>query len=179
MLHDRKAQSDLYHGYSSRLFITCLKYAKNTTDAEDILQEGFIRIFRYLKYYRGEGSLEGWMRRIMINTSLNFYKRKNLFNKIIDFDQVHAAYPVEHEIIGKLSHKELLSLVEDLPPGYRTVFSLNIMEGYTHKEISRIMNISESTSKSQLSRAKSFLRDKISGLLSIEQERIRPVDALN
>jgi len=179
LLYDKKAQSALYQIYSSRLYNTCLKYARNSTDAEDILQEGFIKIFRYLNHYRGEGSLEGWMRRIMINTSLNFYKRKNLFNKNIDFDEVHAVYPIEHEIIGKISHKELLLLVEELPVGYRTVFSLNIMSGYSHKEIGKIMNISESTSKSQLSRAKSFLRAKISGLLSIEQERIRLVDAVN
>ncbi len=179
LLHDKKAQSDLYQTYSSRLFGTCLKYAKNATDAEDILQEGFIKIFRYLSYYRGEGSLEGWMRRIMINTSLNFYKRKNLFDKIIDFDDVHAVYPIEHEIIGKISHKELLTLVEELPDGYRTVFSLNIMSGYSHKEIGKIMNISVSTSKSQLSRAKSFLREKISSLLDIEQHRIRMVAVMN
>ena len=179
LLHDKKAESDLYQTYSSRLYGTCLKYAKNPTDAEDILQEGFIKIFRYLNYYRGEGSLEGWMRRIMINTSLNFYKRKNLFNKIIDFDDVHAVYPIEHEIIGKISFNELLLLVKGMPDGYRTVFSLNIMQGYTHKEIGEMMNISVSTSKSQLSRAKSFLREKILGLWSIEQGRIRLVDAVN
>ncbi len=177
--NDKKAQADLYNNYSKRLFGTCLKYGKNATDAEDILQEGFIKIFKYLSNYRGEGSLEGWMRRIMINTSLNFYKRKNLFNKNIDFDDVNAFYPIEHEIIGKISLKELLKMVHELPEGYRTVFFLNIMQGYSHKEIGKMMNISVSTSKSQLSRARSSLRDKINGMLNFEQHRINLLSVMN
>jgi len=176
---DRKAQNDLYIRYSGRLYGTCLKYAKNNTDAEDILQEGFIKIFRYLPNFRGEGSFEGWMRRIMVNTSFNYYKRKNLFNKNIDFDDVHAFFRTEHEIIGEISLKELMALVHELPEGYRKVFNLNILQGYSHKEIAEMMNISASTSKSQLSRARSSLRDKINDMLNLEQHRISLLTAMN
>ncbi len=169
---ERKAQFELYQKYSQKMFGICCRYAKNNTDAEDILQEGFIKVFRYLKDYRGDGSFEGWMRRIMITTSLNFYKKKNLINKEIDPEIVRLRGINNPDAISEMAHEELLALVRELPSGYRTVFNLNTIEGYSHKEIGNMLNISVNTSKSQLSRAKSSLKMKISKVFSIESENL-------
>jgi len=147
------------------------KICKNNTDAEDILQEGFIKVFKYLKDYSGKGSFDGWIRRIMITTALNFYKR-NLLNKDIDPENAYFTNPFNNEVVSTMSHEELLVMVRELPYGYQTVFNLNTIEGYSHKEISKIMNISVNTSKSQLSRAKNSLRKKIESLFQVEEMMI-------
>ncbi len=170
--HDRNAQFCFYEKYSRKVYGVCLRYAKNSTDAEDILQEGFIKVFRYLKDYSGKGSLEGWMRRIMVTTALNYYKKKNLLNKEIDPEATRIALPNDYEVLSKMTHMELLELVHELPFGYKTVFNLNTIEGYSHKEISKIMNISVNTSKSQLSRAKHSLRKKIESIFEIEENML-------
>jgi len=167
--NDRHAQYLLYEKYSKKIFGVCLRYAKNNTDAEDILQEGFIKVFKYLKDYSGKGSFDGWIRRIMITTALNFYKKKNLLNKDIDPENAYFTNPFNNEIVSTMSHDELLIMVRELPHGYQTVFNLNTIEGYSHKEISKIMNISVNTSKSQLSRAKNSLRNKIEELFHVEE----------
>jgi len=172
--NNRQAQFRLYDKYSPGMFGICLRYAKNSTDAEDILQEGFIKVFRYLKDYSGKGSFEGWMRRIMINSALNFYKRKNLISKGIDPEDAQHYFTPEHkhEAMAKMNHEELLELIHDLPDGYRTVFNLNIIEGYSHKEIGDLMEISVNTSKSQLSRARSSLKKRVQNLLRSEELKI-------
>lgn len=167
--NDRNAQFYLYEKYSKSIFGVCLRYAKNSTDAEDILQEGFIKVFKYLKDYSGKGSFEGWIRRIMITTALNYYKKKNLLNKDVDPENTYYSLPANNEILSAMTHKELLAMIRELPHGYQTVFNLNTIEGYSHKEISEIMNISVNTSKSQLSRAKHSLREKIGLQLQIEE----------
>jgi len=169
---NRKAQNELYMKYAPKLFGTCLRYSKNNTDAEDILQEGFIKIFKYLKDYRNEGHFEGWMRKIMVTTALNFYKRKNLLNKEVDPEFVNAPSMSIPDVISLLSSEELLSMIQELPDGYRMVFNLNTIEGYSHKEIGEIMNISVNTSKSQLSRARNSLQKKINKLISVEKENL-------
>ena len=160
------AQNILYNKYSPKLFGTCLRYAKNYADAEDILQEGFIKVFKYLKDFRNEGYLEGWMRKIMVTTAINFYKRKSLLNKDIDPEHVKVPSTATPDAISRLSNEELLSIIQELPEGYRMVFNLNSIEGYSHKEISEIMNISINTSKSQLSRARISLQNKLSLLFN-------------
>lgn len=170
--NDRNAQFLFYEKYSKKVFGICLRYAKNATDAEDILQEGFIKVFRYLKDYSGKGSIEGWMRRIMITTSLNYYKKKNLLNKEVDPETTRNSLPNDYEALSNMSHNELLDLIHQLPFGYQTVFNLNTIEGYSHKEISEIMNISVNTSKSQLSRAKHSLRKKIECLFDIDETNV-------
>ncbi len=167
--NNRKAQNILYKKYSAKLFGTCLRYSKNNTDAEDILQEGFIKIFRYLKDFRNEGHFEGWMRKIIVTTALNFYKRKSLLNKEVDPEFVNAPSMSIPDVISLLSSEELLSMIQELPDGYRMVFNLNTIEGYSHKEIGEIMNISINTSKSQLSRARNSLQNKINKLITLEK----------
>ncbi len=168
--NNRQAQNKLYEKYAPKLFGTCLRYAKNNTDAEDILQEGFIKIFKYLKDFRNEGYLEGWMRKIMVTTALNFYKKKNLLNKNINLENVNVASVAEPDAVSMMSNEELLSLVQQLPDGYRMVFNLYSIEGYSHKKIGEMLDISINTSKSQLARARISLQHKLYNLS--EQERI-------
>ena len=170
--NNRKAQNILYKKFSPKLFGTCLRYSKNNTDAEDILQEGFIKIFKYLKDFRNEGHFEGWMRKIMVTTALNFYKRKSLLNKEVDPEFVNAPSMSVPDVISLLSSEELLSMIQELPDGYRMVFNLNTIEGYSHKEIGKIMNISVNTSKSQLSRARNSLQNKINKIFELEKTNL-------
>lgn len=130
-------------------------------EAEDILQEGFIKVFLNLKKYRHEGSLEGWIRRTMVNTAINHYKKNLKAMKERDIDELEILDKNVNDVIDQMSAQEILGYVQDLPPGYRMVFNLNVIEGYTHKKIGEMLNISENTSKSQLFRAKNVLQRKI------------------
>ncbi len=161
---DGSAQNELYNRYAPKLWGVCLRYAKNRMSAEDILQEGFIRIFTYLDKYKGHGSFEGWMRRTMVNTAINFYKKNLKSGKEMEYTEVFAAKSYEPDAISQISNEEVLGLIQELPQGYRTVFNLYVMEGYSHKDIGKELNISENTSKSQLSRARGILQDKVNKL---------------
>lgn len=165
---DSSAQSELYKRFSKKLWGVCLRYAKSQMSAEDIMQEGFIRIFKYLDQYKGEGSFEGWMRRTMVNTAINYYK-KNLSSKDeSDIDDMIGIQSSNADAVSQMSANEILSLVQSLPSGYRTVFNLYVIEGLSHKDIATQLNISENTSKSQLSRARSILQEKI---LKLNEEK--------
>lgn len=166
---DGSAQNELYRRYVPKLWGVCLRYAKNKMSAEDILQEGFIRIFTYLDKYKGEGSFEGWMRRVMVNTAINYYRKNLSTAKEMEYTEVFAVKSYEPDAISQLSNEEVLGLVQELPNGYRTVFNLFVMEGYSHKDISETLNISENTSKSQLSRARGLLQEKINKLYGKER----------
>lgn len=169
---DRKEQSRLFHKYFSRMYSICRRFAKNAEDAEDILQEGFIKIYSNFHSYRSDGSLENWMKRIMINTSYNFYKRRRPSCSDIDFDQYEYPASYKQNIIDQFLESDLNNLINELPEGYKTVFNLSAVEGYTHKEISKKLNISKNTSKSQLNRAKTSLREKISNIYHFDQHSL-------
>lgn len=169
---DRQAQNNFYNKYSSLLFGISLRYAKNRTDAEDILQESFIKIFKYLKDFRADGALEGWMRRIIVTTAFNFYKRKSHIISNIELEHIRIPVTGDNEVVSKMSHDELLDIINCLPNGYRMVFNMNTFDGYSHKEIGEMMKISVNTSKSQLSRAKSSLQKTILNLFQIEEQKI-------
>lgn len=159
--NDPQAQEALYRQYAPKMFGICLRFTRNKMEAEDVLQDGFIKVFSYLKDYRNEGSLEGWIRRTIINTAINFYKKKvKRFNEM-DIEKADYVNHEDETILDKLSANELLNLIQELPDGYRMVFNLSVVEGYTHKEIGDMLNISENTSKSQLSRARNVLQTKI------------------
>lgn len=161
MDNDPKAQGELYQRLAPRMFGICLRYTRNQMEAEDVLQEGFIKVFRYMQDYRNDGSLEGWVRRTMVNTAINFYKKKAKYQKDISLDERDPINQDEESAIDKMSAQELLDYIQELPDGYRMVFNLNVIEGYTHKEIGEMLNISENTSKSQLSRARHVLQGKL------------------
>lgn len=161
----------LYKHFAPKMYGICLRFAGNPMDADDIMQEGFIKIFSKIKNFRNEGSFEGWIRRTFINTAINYY-RKNVRNqKIGNLDDIELVDNSNEVIYDKLSREELLNLLRELPIGYRTVFNLNILEGYTHKEIGEMLGISDNTSKSQLTRARAILQKRVQNLL-IEKIKI-------
>ena len=157
---ERKAQESLYKTMASRMMAVCMRYAKDTFEAEDILQMGFVKVFRKVSEFRGEGSFEGWIRRIMVNTAIESY-RKNLRSlNVVDIDEVYDQPQSTFDMSG-LELKDLLNLVQQLSNGYRMVFNMYVIEGYSHKEIAEQLGITEGASKSQLSRARAILKEKI------------------
>ena len=155
---DVSAQEQLYRLYARKLYSICLKYSNNVADAEDHLQDAFVTIFKKVEQYKHKGSFEGWMKRITINTVLQKYRGARVFN-IINEDVIED---VEVEIEDKdISLDFLLKSIQELPDRYRLVFNLYVLDGFTHKEISEMLNISEGTSKSNLSRARLILKSKI------------------
>ena len=140
------------------MFGVCLRYAEDRDDAADILQDGFVQVFKYIDSFRG-GSLEGWIRRIMVNMAIAHYRKKARF-QTTDIETAYEVH-VDETALSSMSSAEILKVIQGLPTGYRTVFNLYEIEGYTHPEISELIGISVGTSKSQLSRAKEMLRKQI------------------
>lgn len=157
---DPRMQEALYRQYSPKMYGVCLRYANHTEDAEDILQEGFIKVYRNISRFRGDGSFEGWIRRIFVNTAIEHYRKTAHMHPVTE-QQEQNVTDREWTAFDKMAAKDLVRLIQTLSPGYRTVFNLYVVEGYTHKEIADMMGISEGTSKSQLARAKAILQEKI------------------
>ncbi|MGZ3924106.1 MAG: RNA polymerase sigma factor, partial [Flavisolibacter sp.] len=153
-------QQELYDRFSPKMYGVCLRYAGNTEEAEDILQEGFIKIFNKINSYRGDGSFEGWIRRIFVNTAIEHFRKKTYLQPITETEEntVEGKYL---SVLDSLAEKDIVRLIQQLSPGYRTVFNMYVVEGYTHKQIADMLGISEGTSKSQLSRAKLILQDLV------------------
>jgi len=152
------------------MFGVCLRYSKDSTEAEDNLQEGFIKVFTYIKNFRHEGSLEGWVRKIMVNVSLEKFRKQNVMYPVEDIS-LYDSQSYSNDIIEKMSADELIKLIQELPPRYRMVFNLFVMEGMNHKEISKEMKISEGTSKSNLARARDILKKKVAELYGDSETR--------
>ena len=159
---NRCAQMQLYNLYSSKMMGLCLWYAKNKEEAEEILQDGFMRVFIYIHTYTGEGSLEGWIRKIMINAALLKYRNKkdNLWT-IAEYNADLHDREDSTSFFSNYDEKELLKLVQSLSPVYRMVFNLYVLEGFKHKEIAKLLGISEGTSKSNLADARMILQRKV------------------
>jgi RNA polymerase sigma factor (sigma-70 family) len=159
---DRRDQELLYRRHAAKLYAVCLQYSGNDEEARDILQEGFIKIFENLQHYKFEGSFEGWMRRITVNTALEKYRGRHNLYRVDDIDLIpeQDAEPDNEDYAG-LDAGDLLTIIRELPTKYRMVFNLFAIEGYSHKEIGKMMNISEGTSKSNLSRARAILQRKV------------------
>ena len=153
-------QQELYNRFASKMYGVCLRYASNSEEAEDILQEGFIKIFNKINSYRGEGSFEGWIRRIFVNTAIEHFRKKTYLQPITETEEntVEGKYL---SVLDNLAERDIVQLIQQLSPGYRTVFNMYVVEGYTHKQIAELLRISEGTSKSQLSRAKLILQDLV------------------
>lgn len=157
---ERKAQENLYRTLASKMMGVCMRYAKDTYEAEDILQMGFVKVFQKVSEFRSDGSFEGWIRRIMVNTAIESY-RKNLRSlNVVDIDEVYDQPQSTFDMSG-LELKDLMKLVQQLSNGYRLVFNMYVIEGFSHKEIAEELGISEGASKSQLSRARAILKEKI------------------
>lgn len=170
---DRRDQELLYRRYAARLYAVCLQYSGNDEEARDILQEGFIKIYENLVHYKFEGSFDGWVRRIMVNTALEKYRCKHNLYRVDDIDQIPEpnAEPDNEDYAG-LEARDLMEIIRELPPRYRIVFNLFAIEGYSHKEISDIMSISEGTSKSNLSRARVILQRRVGSYTGLKKKLI-------
>lgn len=155
---DRKMQELLYRRYSPKMYAVCLRYSNNSDDAQDLLQDGFVKVFKSLENYRGDGSFEGWMRRIFVNTSIAYFRRALTVTPITETQETTIEND-EWDALDNFAEKDIIKLIQQLSPGYRQVFNMYVIEGYSHKEISEIMGIGEGTSKSQLARAKKALRE--------------------
>ena len=170
----RKAQNELYKRFSPPLFGICLRYAASRSEAQDLLQEGFIKIFQGLPSYDNKGSFEGWMKRIIVNNALNHIRnsaKQPLFSDFMDADNMPDTAPEPDESASPPDTETLLKLIQELPEGYRMVFNLYVFEDYTHKEIAETAGISENTSKTQLMRARNQLQKKLSTIQPQLHER--------
>jgi RNA polymerase sigma-70 factor (ECF subfamily) len=162
-------QEELYKLLAPKMYGLCLKYAGDKDDAKDIMQDGFIKVFQKIEQYDGRGSFEGWVRRILINTALEKYRSQVTLSRLDEKMNVPDE-GVESNIYEKLSAEDLLGLVQQLTPQYRMVFNLYAIEGYNHKEISELLGISEGTSKSNLSRARLILQERVNELYKYQRD---------
>ncbi len=153
------SQDALYCRFSPRMLGVCYRFAKNREDAEDMLQEGFIKVFSQIHQYRSEGALEGWIRRIIVHTCINVLKKNKKFSESVDIIYASSIGIREEAIPSIMQAKEVVECIRLLPLGYRTVLNLYAIEGYSHKEIGNMLDIEESTSRSQYTRAKTMLED--------------------
>ncbi|GEO06782.1 DNA-directed RNA polymerase sigma-70 factor [Adhaeribacter aerolatus] len=156
-----KAQKFVYEKYAAIMLGICIRYLKNQMDAEEIMLNGFVRIFGNIGQFENKGSFEGWMKRIVINEALGFLRKKEPLHLAIEKEHIQVAADANAEM--DLAVEDLLNLLHDLPAGYRTVFNLYAIEGYSHKEIAEMLDITEGTSKSQLSKARALLQKRLTG----------------
>ncbi len=166
-------QKLLFERFSRKMMGVCLRYAGRSEEAEDMLQNGFIKIFEKLSTFRGTGSLEGWIRRIMVNESLAYLRKNKAMQMNIDIEDAKYKVPGNSHVGESMNEKDLLKIIQQLPAGFRTVFNMYAIEGYSHKEIAEALGISEGTSKSQYSRAKTHLQQILQAeFRSVEEDRV-------
>ncbi|MEY2835662.1 MAG: hypothetical protein RLZZ557_1324 [Bacteroidota bacterium] len=179
--NDAAAQQVLYQKYSPKMLSVCYRYAKSREDAEDMLQEGFVKVFTQINRYENRGSLEGWILRIIVHTCINHLKKNKKFNDVVDLAYAGNLIIREDNIPGIVQAKQIVECIRSLPMGYRTVLNLYAIEGYSHKEIGAMLDIEESTSRSQYTRAKNMLEEILAkkGIIQPKEEKrvwLRPVN---
>jgi RNA polymerase sigma-70 factor (ECF subfamily) len=157
--NERKSQKLLYDKYAKYMYRICLGYVNDQDTAQDILQDGFIKIFKNIKNYNENGSLSGWIRKIIVNTAIDYLRSKKRLDNLLEYDDAIKCMDNNNEGVKNINIEAILLKVNKLPDGARTVFNLYALEGYSHKEIAQQLEITEGTSKSQLSRAKSILKE--------------------
>jgi RNA polymerase sigma-70 factor (ECF subfamily) len=178
--NDAAAQQLLYQKYSPKMLSVCYRYAKSREDAEDMLQEGFVKVFMQISRFEHRGSLEGWILRIIVHTCINHLKKYKKFNDVLDLAYASNIMIREDNIPGIVQAKQIVECIRSLPIGYRTVLNLYAIEGYSHKEIGAMLDIEESTSRSQYTRAKNMLEEILGkkGIIQPKEEKrswLRPV----
>lgn len=169
ILKDPSAQRLLFERFSRKMMGVCIRYADRREEADDMLQNGFIKVFEKIETFKGLGSLEGWIRKIVVNESLTFLRKNKAMKMNIDIDDAKYLVPGNDHVGDAVNEKDLLKMIQELPTGFRTVFNMYAIEGYTHKEIADQLGITEGTSKSQYSRAKTHLQNRILGKKSIKE----------
>lgn len=156
---DSLAQKQLFDSFSRKMMGVCLRYTKDVEEAKDVLQIGFVKVFEKLHLFNNEGSLEGWIRKVLVNTALDQIRKNKKFDDNVDLSKVDYSMATENEnVLDQLSANDLLKIIQAMPTGFRTVFNLYAIEGYSHQEIADQLNISINTSKSQYSRARVYLQ---------------------
>jgi RNA polymerase sigma factor (sigma-70 family) len=163
---DRLAQRDIFNMYAGKMMAICLRYARHRHEAEDILQDAFVKVFTHLNDFENSGSFEGWVRRIIINTAIKNNQKKSVSHEDIGIENIKEEC-ADPDIFSTLSEEELIKIISSLPDGYRMVFNLFAIEGFSHKEISELLNIEESTSRSQLLKARRILQEKVQELYTV------------
>lgn len=158
---DRRSQKEFYDRFAPKMMAICLRYMGDKETAVDVLQEGFLTVFSKLDTYSGEGSLEGWVRKIFVNTALMSLRKNDVLKESEDIESAWSLTSDDISAVQNLSYKELIRIISGLPAGFRTVFNMYVIEGYSHKEIAEELGISETTSRSQLQRARTLLQSKI------------------
>ena len=169
--NDPSAHRELYNRYSPKMLSVCYRFANSREDAEDMLQEGFIKVFTQMHTFQNKGAFEGWIRRIIVHTCINFLKKNKKFSNSIDLEQADYLEVREETMPSVMQARQIIECIRLLPLGYRTVLNLYAMEGYSHKEIADMLDIEESTSRSQYTRAKSMLEAILIKKRIIEQPR--------
>jgi len=169
------AQKVLYDTYSAKMMAVCYRYANNRADAEDMLQESFVRVYQQIHQYSGKGSLEGWIRRVVVHTSINYLKKNKKFREYLDIVAMGDLLVKEEKITAYIHSKQIMECIRLLPIGYKTVLNLFAIEGYSHKEIAGMLDIEESTSRSQYLRAKNMLEKILlkNGILPARENKLR------
>jgi len=167
---DRHSQSQLYELFAPKMFAVCLRYSKNREEAEEILQDGFVQVFKSLKSFKNEGSFEGWVRKIMVYCCVKHYRSKTKMHPVVNIESVNVEEMGNEDIISLLGKKELLKMVQALPPAYRMIFNLYVFEGMKHREIAEHLGISEGTSKSNFFDAKVILQRAVTNSLKIAKQ---------
>lgn len=164
---DRKAQRAIYDKLAPRMFPLCLRYVCDRNLAEDLLQDGFVTLFSKIGSYKGNGSFDGWARKIFVTTALMYLRKNDAIRQSDDIEYARHLSSESSDQLQDIGYKELMKLITSLPTGFRTVFNLNVIEGYSHKEIGDMLGISEVTSRTHLSRARVILQDKIKQLKNV------------
>ena len=173
-------QEALYNRFSPRMLGVCYRFARNREDAEDMMQEGFIKVFSQIHQFRGQGALEGWIRRIIVHTCINILKKNKKFSDSLDLFHASTMHLNEDNIPSLLQAKQVVECIRLLPLGYKTVLNLYAIEGYSHREIASILDIEESTSRSQYTRAKSMLEEILlkNKILQQPRQKVRMVSGI-
>ncbi len=161
---NRLAQRELYEKYARKMLAVCLRYVNDKETARDLMQDGFVKVFTSIDTYSGIGAFEGWLRKIFVNCALEYLRRGDVLKESTDLDSTAELAQPDSNAISDLSAAELMRLVQSLPKGFRTIFNMFAVEGYSHKEISEMLGINESTSRSQYTRAKQLLQKKVKEL---------------
>jgi len=172
--NDASAQRELYNHYSPKMLTVCYRFAHNREDAEDMLQEAFIKVFTQIHTFKNMGSFEGWIRRIIVHTSINFLKKHKKFSESVDIAYAGYAIAKDESVPGIMQAKQVVECIRLLPVGYKTVLNLYAIEGYSHKEIGQMLDIEESTSRSQYTRAKAMLENILVRKNVIDNGRLQP-----
>jgi RNA polymerase sigma factor (sigma-70 family) len=169
---ERYSQNRIYSLFAPKMLTVCLRYSKNREEAEDTMQEGFINVFKSINQFKSLGSFEGWVRKIMVNCALQKYRSKSHIHPLISIENTHAEPLINENVLSDLGVKELLKMIQQLPPVYRMVFNLYVFEGLKHREIAEELGITEGTSKSNLSGARAILQKAVNKSLAVAKQNV-------